>query len=57
MIYFNQATQRQVVRRLLEHLAPDGLFFVGHSENLHAMSDAVTPVGHAIYRRRPPQER
>jgi chemotaxis protein methyltransferase CheR len=51
MIYFNGDTKRQVVGRVLATLRPGGYFFIGHSENLNAVSDAVTPTAPSIYRK------
>lgn len=50
MIYFSKATQRHVLQRFAEHLASDGLLFVGHSENiLYAAGDAYRSHGKTIY--------
>jgi chemotaxis protein methyltransferase CheR len=34
LIYFDKATQREVVERLCSHLRPGGYFIVGHSESM-----------------------
>lgn len=34
LIYFDRATQREVVERLCSHLRPGGYFIVGHSESM-----------------------
>ncbi|NPV57866.1 MAG: hypothetical protein HPY76_14515, partial [Anaerolineae bacterium] len=34
LIYFDPPTRARVVSQLLDHVAPDGLLFVGHAENL-----------------------
>lgn len=52
MIYFDDATRQQVVRRLVPTLAPRGCLFVGHSETLRALDDLLEPVAPAVYRRR-----
>jgi chemotaxis protein methyltransferase CheR len=52
MIYFNGDTKRHVVARVLSLLKPGGLFFIGHSESLHEVSDAVAQVRPAVYRKR-----
>jgi chemotaxis protein methyltransferase CheR len=52
LIYFDRPTQERVVNRLLLRLAPDGLLFLGHSENLHSMVETVESVAHTVYRRR-----
>jgi chemotaxis protein methyltransferase CheR len=51
MIYFNADTKRQVVARVTSRLKPGGQFFIGHSESLHEISDAVKPVMPSVYRK------
>lgn len=51
MIYFNGDTKQQVVGRVASLLKPDGYFFIGHSESLHGVSDAVRPCAPSIYRK------
>jgi chemotaxis protein methyltransferase CheR len=51
MIYFEMETKRQVVRRLLPLIKPGGYLFVGHSETLNDITDAVKPIKPAIYRK------
>ncbi|HYR25789.1 MAG TPA: protein-glutamate O-methyltransferase CheR, partial [Aquabacterium sp.] len=51
MIYFNEATKREVVERLLRQLKPGGWFIVGHSETLHGLSPHLTAVAPSVYRR------
>lgn len=51
MIYFNEDTKRQVVARILGQLKPGGYFFIGHSENLHGITDAVQQLAPSIYRK------
>src|SRR5260221_3458122 len=51
MIYFDTPTKRQVVSRMLPHLAHGGHIIVGHSESLNGVSDAVKSVQPSIYRR------
>jgi len=51
LIYFSPETKRQVVARVLSLLKPGGYFFVGHSETLNGVSEAVRAAGPAIYRR------
>ena len=50
MIYFDNATKREVVARLVQKLHPGGYLIVGHSESLNGVSDAVTLVRPTIYR-------
>lgn len=51
MIYFNAATKRQVVSRLLALLRPGGHFLIGHSESLNDISTAVQQVAPSVYRK------
>jgi chemotaxis protein methyltransferase CheR len=50
MIYFNPATKRDVVSRLVRHLRPGGYLFIGHSESLNGISDEVKPEVVSVYR-------
>jgi chemotaxis protein methyltransferase CheR len=51
LIYFNQETKRSVVARALSVLQPGGWLFIGHSETLNDISDAVKAAAPAIYRK------
>ncbi|WP_027995399.1 CheR family methyltransferase [Simplicispira psychrophila] len=51
MIYFNLATKREVVARVLATLKPGGYFCVGHSESLSDITQAVQAVAPSIYRK------
>lgn len=51
MIYFSADTKRQVVARVTSRLKPGAQFFIGHSESLHEISDAVLPVIPSVYRK------
>ncbi|PWK34923.1 CheR family methyltransferase [Cupriavidus plantarum] len=51
MIYFNGATKRQVVARVLGQLRPGGHFCIGHSETLNDVSDAVEQLAPSVYRK------
>ncbi|NVD72076.1 protein-glutamate O-methyltransferase CheR [Duganella sp. BJB488] len=51
MIYFNLATKRQVVARLLALLRPGGYFLIGHSETLNDINDTLVAVAPSIYRK------
>jgi chemotaxis protein methyltransferase CheR len=39
------------MRRLARTLRPGGLLFVGHSESLFRVTDALEPVGGTVYRK------
>jgi chemotaxis protein methyltransferase CheR len=51
IIYFDRATQEQILQKLTQHLMPGGYCFVGHSETLHGMDLPLLPVAPALYRR------
>jgi chemotaxis protein methyltransferase CheR len=51
MIYFDKATQKKLVRRFWENLAPNGCLFVGHSESLTAFSSDYRYVQPALYQK------
>jgi len=52
LIYFDKPTQRAVLERVAAHLAPDGMYFAGHSESLLNAADLFEPCGRTAYRRR-----
>ncbi len=49
-IYFEKNTQREVLHRIHEHLAPGGYLFMGHSENIGAIDLPLKSVSSAVYR-------
>ncbi len=51
LIYFDRATQAEVVRRFAPLLRPDGLLFIGHSESLFHVSEAFRLKGQTVYER------
>lgn len=51
MIYFGADTKRQVVTRVLTMLKPGGHLCIGHAENLNEMSDQLSALAPAIYRK------
>jgi chemotaxis protein methyltransferase CheR len=51
MIYFDAATKREVVARLVRHLRPGGYLFIGHSESLNGVSEEVKSEAVALYRK------
>lgn len=55
MIYFDKPTQLAVLRRMIPLLAPEGLFFAGHSESFFHAADLIRSVGRTIYRRADPR--
>lgn len=55
LIYFDDASKTRVVNNLAQHLAPQGLFFIGHAENLHNFSRGLRSLNGTVYTRRNPQ--
>ncbi len=51
MIYFDSATQRQVLQQMHAVLKPGGLLYVGHSENFTEARDLFQLRGKTIYQR------
>jgi chemotaxis protein methyltransferase CheR len=51
LIYFDQETKRQIVKRVLSLLKPGGIFFIGHSETLKGVNDSVETVGATTYKK------
>lgn len=49
LMYFAPATKERVVGRLLRHLAPAGLLFLGHAENLSGVDYPVKSVLPNVY--------
>ena len=49
MIYFDMATKREVVARILPQLKPGGHFIVSHSESLNGIADQLKLVTPSIY--------
>ena len=51
LIYFDKPTQEQVVRRLVECLAPGGYLFLGHSESIAGFDLSLTAVANTVFQR------
>jgi chemotaxis protein methyltransferase CheR len=51
MIYFDRATQEELVDKLARQLVPGGYLVVGHSERLLNVAHELQPVAPAVYRR------
>jgi chemotaxis protein methyltransferase CheR len=49
LIYFDAESKRRAVDRLLDRVAPGGLFFVGHSESLASVTRRVRAVAPTVY--------
>ncbi|MBF0414481.1 MAG: chemotaxis protein CheR [Magnetococcales bacterium] len=51
LIYFDRPTTEAIVNKLCRHLAPEGYFFVGHSETLNNLKVPLVQVAPTIYQR------
>jgi chemotaxis protein methyltransferase CheR len=51
MIYFDRATQEELLNRFCDHLIPGGYIFTGHSETLHGMELPLVSVAPTIYKK------
>jgi chemotaxis protein methyltransferase CheR len=51
MIYFDVATKRQVVARVLACLRPGGYLLIGHSESLNGVVDSIKAFAPSIYQK------
>jgi chemotaxis protein methyltransferase CheR len=50
MIYFDKATQLDILTKIVGHMHPQGLYFAGHSENFGHVNSILKPLGKTIYR-------
>jgi chemotaxis protein methyltransferase CheR len=53
LIYFDAASKARVIERLLGHLSPHGLLFLGHAESLTGLGWRVSAVMPTVYAVRP----
>lgn len=51
LIYFDSQTKRQVIKQLVEEMAPQGYLFIGHSESLKGVHDGLETVIPTVYRK------
>lgn len=51
LIYFDKETQEAVIRKLIEHLVPNGYLFLGHSETIFGMNLPLKTVGPTIFKK------
>jgi len=51
LIYFDAASKQRVVTSLVGHLVANGILFVGHAENLNAVSSELRSLEPTIYTR------
>jgi chemotaxis protein methyltransferase CheR len=57
LIYFDAASKQRVVMSLVGHLITNGILFVGHAENLNAVSPELRSLEPTIYTRAGNKER
>jgi len=50
-IYFNRATQAQILLRFVESLRPGGFVFLGHSETINGLSVPLVQIAPTIYQK------
>lgn len=51
VIYFDKPTKEVLFDRIADQMEPGGWLYIGHSENLHGISERFELVGRTIYRR------
>ena len=51
IIYFDKATQEQVLRKICHYLRPGGYLFMGHSETLNEITVPLEQVAPTIYKK------
>jgi chemotaxis protein methyltransferase CheR len=51
LIYFDAESKRTTVESMIDHLSPDGLLFIGHSENLNGVTRRARTLAPTIYAR------
>lgn len=51
LIYFDRENQKQILKKVLDHLEPGGYLFVGHSESLIYSDLPITLVGSSLYQK------
>ncbi|MBI2682382.1 MAG: hypothetical protein HYX26_04060 [Acidobacteriales bacterium] len=51
LIYFDQATKKKVVTKLLQHVGKGGYLFLGHSESLNTTVPGLHCVAPTVYQK------
>jgi len=51
VIYFNKETQKVLFDKIANVLVDGGIIYIGHSENLHRVSERFEHLGNTIYRK------
>ncbi|MBI3637577.1 MAG: protein-glutamate O-methyltransferase CheR [Candidatus Rokubacteria bacterium] len=49
LIYFDRDMQRAILGRLVAHLVPGGLLFLGHAESVFGLVEGLVHMGNTIY--------
>lgn len=49
LIYFDNPAKREIIQRVLRHVRPDGLLFVGHAESVATLGLPLRTLAPAIY--------
>jgi chemotaxis protein methyltransferase CheR len=52
MIYFDQPTRKELIKKLFDNIAPGGYLFIGHSESIRYSDCPFEIVKPAVYRKR-----
>jgi len=51
VIYFDKDTQRVIFDNFADHIKQKGVLFIGHSENIHNITQKFTSIGRTTYER------
>jgi chemotaxis protein methyltransferase CheR len=51
LIYFDRATQEQVVKKLVSKIQPGGYLLIGHSESIYHMDLPLTQLRPTIFQK------
>jgi len=49
LIYFSNEEKNRIVQRLMSHLRPGGLFFIGHAESIHGFDLPLRLLNPSVY--------
>lgn len=49
LIYFSNDEKKRIVQRLIPHLRPGGLFFIGHAESIHGFELPLRLLNPSVY--------
>ncbi len=54
IIYFDKSSQKTLFEHIWHYLEDHGYLFIGHSENITALTDRFSLIGHTMYRKNVP---